>query len=358
MKFIKSFLYTFSVFLISLNNIHSQNGIELKREIEKGMAYDLTMDTAKMPGWVIGCIDHDSSWVFGYGRLSKLTKTPPNGNTLFEIGGVSKAYTSTVAQLMIEKHILNTDSVINLYLTPSQQFPLGNRITILQLMTHTSGLPKLPEAFGMDEKDKNQPYATYTEGMLFDYLKTMDTTDIRIGKYWYSHINHAILEKIIKNKGGYSNLSRFENHLDDSIVTYAQGYNPAQLPVDNWKFDETFHYSVGMKASVNEILDFMKAHMGLRDSNTYTLLKDLQTPLFKTDIDKNTSVGKAWHILKYKKRVIICLQSGSTNGQSAFVAFVPETKTGVVVLANTRLVQAPLGMLVLKILNYNWRRDE
>ena len=355
MKPLISLLY---ILIATFSPLSAQNGIELKKEIEKAMVYDLVIDTAKMTGWVIGCIDHDSTWVFGYGRTSKLTKTKPDGNTIFEIGGVTKAFTSTVAQMMVEQKILHLDSAINLYLKPTQQFPLGNTLTLLQLMTHTSGLPKLPEAFGMDEKDKNQPYASYTEGMLFDYLKSVDTADLRIGKYNYSHINHAIIEKIIANKGGENSLNNIEKRFDDTSSIFIQGYNPAQLPVANWRFNETFKYSVGIKATMNELLDFMKLQLGIKDTFLFKILRGTQEPLFKTDIDKNTSVGKSWHILKYKKKIMICLQSGSTNGQSTFIAFIPETKTGVVVMANTRLVQAPLGMLVLKILNYNWRRDE
>lgn len=347
-----------TIILVSFASISAQNGAELKKEIEKAMIYDLVIDTAKMTGWVIGCIDHDSTWVFGYGRVSKQTKVKPDGNTIFEIGGVSKAFTSTVAQLMIERKILNADSAINKYLQPVQQFPLGNKITLLQLMTHTSGLPKLPEAFGLDERDKDQPYLNYTEKMLFDYLKNVDTSEISIGKYTYSHTNHAIIEKIIANNGGLADLNKIEKRFDDSTFTYAQGYNPAQLPVENWKFGETFRYSVGVQATMNELLDFVKVQLGVKDTFLLNVLRGTQGPLFKTEIDKNTSVSKAWHVLRYKKRFMICLQSGSTNGQSAFVAFVPETKTGVIVLANTRLVQAPLGMLVLKALNYNWHREE
>lgn len=356
MKYLNT-LFTISL-LFLFSDSQAQNGAELKREIEKALVYDLAVDTAKMTGWVIGCIDHDSTWIYSYGRISKLNKTSPNAQTIFEIGGVSKAFTSTVVQMMIERKILHADSLVNKYLKREQQFPLGNKITVLQLMTHTSGLSKLPEGFGLDEGDKNQPYWNYTETMLFDYLKSLDIAELRIGKYNYSHTNHAILEKIIANNGGLTDLKTIENRFDDSSSVFAQGYNPAQQPVENWKFGETFRYSIGVKATMNELLDFVKRQLGLKDSTLLPILRGTQIPLFKTDIDKNTSVAKSWHVLKYKKKYQICLQSGSTNGQSAFVAFVPQTKTGVVILANTRLVQAAMGMIILKALNYNWHREE
>lgn len=352
----KALFFIIYFITLSFSTFYAQDGRELKREIDKALAYEVDIDTAKMTGWVIGCIDNDSTWIWGYGRLSKVNTAHPDNNTVFEIGGITKAFTATIAQLMAEQGLLNFDSTLNTYLKPEQRFLMGNRITLLQLVTHTSGLPKLPDGFGADEKDKDQPYLNYAESYLFEYLKTIDSSDISIGKYTYSHLNHAILEKIIENNGGKSALEQLDKPLKDTALTYIQGYNPAQFPVPNWLFDETFKYSLGMKAHMNMMVDFVKLNLGLKDTVHHHILRGVQEPIFKTNIDTRTSIGKAWHVYQYKKRPRICLQTGSTNGQSVLVAFVPETKTGVIIMANNRLVQAKLGMLILKMLNYNWRR--
>ena len=342
--------------ICSFSRLYAQDGWTLQKEIEKAMTYEVTMDTAKITGWVIGCIDGDSAWTYGYGRLSKTVKTVPDVNTIFEIGGMSKTFTASVIHNLTEKKVLNYQATVNTYLKPGQRFPLGNKITLLQLTTHTSGLPKLPEGFGANEFSQDQPYLTYTEGELFEFLKTADSIDFKIGKYLYSHINHALLETIIKNTGNYAELTQLEHNLDDSTYAHAQGYNPGLRPVPYWRFGETFRFSLGMKSNMNDILDFLKVQMNIKNKTSDKSLSETQKAVFKTDIDKYTSVGKLWHILKVSKFVNVCLQSGATNGQSAFVAFVPETKTAVVILANTRLVQGKLGMMILKMLNYNWKR--
>jgi serine-type D-Ala-D-Ala carboxypeptidase/endopeptidase len=349
-------LYAFLFIILYYSNSYAQNGMVLQSEIEKAMTYEVDMDTSKTTGWVIGCLDHDSAWVYGYGRISKTKDARPDGNTVFEIGGTSKIFTGAIIHKLVEKQVFHYDSTINTYLKPAQRFSLGNKLTVLQLMTHTSGLPKLPEDFGASEFNQEQPYVTYTEGELFESLKQMDTSNFKIGKYQYSHINHALLEIIIKNKGQYADLAKFEKRMDDTTFTHAQGYNPGQRPVANWAFGETFHFSLGMKSTMNELLDFMKTQMSIKDSLSYKSIGETQKPLFKTDVDKMTSVGKIWHVMKVKKDVYVCLQSGSTNGQSAFVACMPQTKTAVVVLANTRLVQGKLGMIILRMLNFNWKR--
>jgi serine-type D-Ala-D-Ala carboxypeptidase/endopeptidase len=348
--------FIFFLLLFTYTRIEAQNGDILQREIEKAMTYEVNMDTSKTTGWVIGCIDNDSTWIYGYGRISKTSTIKPDGNTIFEIGGASKIFTATAIHQLTEKNIVHYDSVVNTYLKPAQRFPLGNKITLLQLMTHTSGLQKLPEGFGMNEFDQDQPYLTYTEGELFKFLQSMDTADLKIGKYLYSHLNHSLLEIIIKNKGEYALLTQFEHSLNDTTCTHAQGYNPGQRPVPNWRFGETFHYSLGMHTNMVDILNFLKTHLSIKDSVHTQSFSTTQKSIFKTEIDKYTTIGKIWHILKVSKQVEVCLQSGATNGQSAFIALVPNTKTAVVILANSRLVQGRLGMLILKILNYNWKR--
>ena len=59
-----------------------------------------------------------------------------------------------------------------------------------------------------------------------------------------------------------------------------------------------------------------------------------------------------------KKEPFICLSSGATSGHSAVIVFVPQTKTGVIILANSRAIQGELAMAILKMLNNNWKRKE
>jgi CubicO group peptidase (beta-lactamase class C family) len=330
----------------------AQDRHNLHQEIEKALNYEVDIDTSKVPGWVIGCIDGDSTWIFGFGRVSKDSNKKPDGNTAFEIGGVTKAYFSTFLYHLVKQGKLQDDAPINKYLRDDQQFAAGDKITLLQLMTHTSGLRKLPDSYGIEERDAEQPYAEYTEEDFFDFLKSIEPTELKTGKYLYSHLNHAVLEKIWDNVKGDYITSVFEQP-----VTYAQGYNLASKPVPMWQFNETFRLSLGLTSNTNKLLSFVKKNLGLENPGDYEFYRDTQKPYFQSNLDKNIYVARAWHVMKDKRFADICIQTGSTGGHSAFVAFVPETKTGVVVLANSKAIQSRLGMIVLQILNYNWKRE-
>jgi serine-type D-Ala-D-Ala carboxypeptidase/endopeptidase len=331
-----------SLLLFVSSNLFAQNGVALKHVIDQLLRRDNRVDSAKVTGFVIGCLDGDSSWIFPFGRLSKTTNDAPNGDTYFEIGGVSQVFIANRIYELVEKKQLDYAAPVNLYLPTSLQFPMGNRMTLLQLATHTSGLPKLPDDIGTFESDKEQPFEAYTEGVLFDYLKNFDTTLLTANKYRYAPLNYAILEKVLEKKG----LLNFQKDTASNKI-YAQGYNLAQKPVELGRFNETFRWTLGRQANVKQLLNFIREQLEI---------KELHVALYPTNIGKFTSIGKAWHVIKENKRINICVATGTTTGQSAFVAFVPETRTGVVVLTNSRLVAGKLGLAVLRVLNENWKR--
>lgn len=328
---------------ISTISLSAQNGAVLKHVIEKLLSRrENHVDSAKVTGFVIGCFDGDSTWIFPYGHLSKTTNQAPDGDTYFEIGGVSHVFLANRLYELVKTKQVDYAAPVNQYLPPSLQFPMGNRLTLLQLATHTSGLPKLPEDMGLFESDKEQPFEAYTEGSLFEYLRAFDTTLLTTNTYRYAHLNYVILEKMMEKKGW---LKAEKDTFSNKI--YAQGYNMAQKPVELGRFNETFHWTLGRQANVKQLLKFVQQQMDI---------KELQEPLVPTNIGKFTSMGKAWHVVRENKNTTICLASGTTAGHSAFVAFVPKTKTGVVILTNSRLVAGKLGLAVLRILNENWKR--
>ena len=330
--------------MLFFTHLSAQNGAALKHVIDQLMRRENHVDTAKVTGFVIGCLDGDSTWIFPFGRLSKTTNGAPDGDTYFEIGGVSSVFIANrVHELSLTKQ-LDYNAPVNRYLPPPFQFPLGNRLTLLQLATHTSGLPKLPTDIGTFETDKEQPFEAYTEGVLFDFLKNFDTTFLTPNIYRYAPLNYAILEKVLEK----NNWLNVEKDVFPSKIR-AQGYNIAQKPVERMRFYETFKETLGREMTVKQLLIFVRQQLEI---------EDLHTPLFPTNIGKFTSVGKAWHVIQETKNMRVCVASGTTSGHSAFVAFVPKTRTAVVILTNSRLIAGKLGLAVLQVLNENWKRKK
>ncbi len=345
--------------------IKAQDSLHLQRAVLSILNQGVHWDTAKVPGIVVGVIDHDSTWVLGFGRVSKESDVKPDAETVFELGGASKIITAYLINAAIESGFFNLDSVVNSYLPDDQKTPFGAKTTILQLLTHTSGLPKIPEGLGSDGTDGAQPYENYTYEDFYAYLKNISAAPAP--KYLYSHLGYVLLgslwetnkEKLSAYLPGNTGKERFKAAWE-KIAPFlktkdwqpCQGYDPLGNPAECWKISTPFLYSLGMKGTINQWLDFLK-YFNLSSDISYI---SLEKPLFPTNVDKNTWVSKAWHVVKEKNNNLICIQSGLSAGHSAFVAFNRSTKTGVVVLANGKTNMNRFGYLLLESLNNGWRR--
>ena len=349
----KSVLLIFFLFGLQ-SSIYAQNGAFLKRQIERAISYENRYDSTKSTGLIIGCIDHDSTWFFPFGHISKTNNTPPTAATFFEIGSLTQTFTAANIHFLVRQGILSYDSAVNTYLKPEQRFPSGNKITLLNLVTHTSGLPKVPDDWGSISTDKDQPYVNYTEGGFFDFLKSHDSTDSKQGQFLFSNLNFVLAGCILENKN--KDELWWQPFADKSSVTFAQGYNLAGQAVAPWEVAEIFQPAVGGCTNLNQLLGFVQWQLNIDSLDKNKLLLETQQIIYPTKMNKNTFIGKGWQIYKERKSFPMCLASGATGGHSVAVIFMPQTKTGVVVFSNGREIKGALAMAILKVLNNNWKR--
>jgi serine-type D-Ala-D-Ala carboxypeptidase/endopeptidase len=347
-----AFLFSFLIGLFS--NSYAQNGVFLQKQIDRALAYENRYDSTKTTGLIIGCIDHDSSWVFPFGRVAKGSNQKPDAATFFEIGSLTQTFTATNLHFLVRQGILSYDSTVNTYLKPEQRFPAGNKITLLNLITHTSGLPKLPDDWGALEQTKDHPFANYTEGAFFDFLKRLDTTDCKQGKYLFSNLNYVLAGRILENKNAAE--LWWQPFVDKASVAFAEGYNLASQAVPIWEVADVFEPAVGGCSNLNQLLGFVQWQLNVDSLDQKQLLEETQKAIFPTKINKNTFIGKGWHVFKERKSFPICIASGASGGHSVAIAFMPQTKTGVIILSNSREIQGVLAIAILKVLNNNWKR--
>ena len=110
-----------------------------------------------------------------------------------------------------------------------------------------------------------------------------------------------------------------------------------------------------MKSSVSDLLKFVHVQMGDTNPAYATLFENMHNPLYETAVAKGNYIGKSWHVIKKKNHNVV-LHAGSTSGHQAFVGFVKETNTGVVILSNSENSTNSLGYLILRYLNQNWKK--
>ena len=110
--------------------------------------------------------------IVAHGSMGITDPRPVNGDTLYEIGSITKVFTSLLLADMVERGEVALDDPVAKYLPASVTMPerAGRQITLLDLSTHRSGLPRMPSNF--NPKDPARPYVDYPVDRLYEFLSS------------------------------------------------------------------------------------------------------------------------------------------------------------------------------------------
>jgi CubicO group peptidase (beta-lactamase class C family) len=305
------------------------------------------IDVAKKGvGIVVGLVDDKGVRVISYGKPSKTSDQTVNGDSVFEIGSVTKVFTATLLADMVERGEVSLNDPISKYLPKTVKTPArnGKEITLLDLSTQTSGLPRLPDNF--TPKDVQNPYADYSVEQMYAFLSGYTLTRDIGSKYEYSNLGVGLLGHILALRAGkdYETLVRTRifqplKMTSSSIkltpemqAHLAVGHNPALLPVPGWDLP-TLAGAGAIRSTVNDMLKFVAANLGLNKSPLLAAMQMAHQSRHDTGTP-DLEIGLNWHILK-KFDTLIVWHNGGTGGYHSFIGFDPKVRKGVVVLSNS-----------------------
>jgi len=319
-------------------------------------------------GLVIGIVDEHGSRVVGWGKMDNGTGQEVNGDTLFEIGSITKSFTGLLLQDMVERGEMKLDDPVAKYLPGSVRMPTrnGKQITLLHLATHSSGLPLL--AYNMDPKRADNPYADYTVEKLYAFLSGYKLSYSPGTKYEYSEVGMELLGHVIALKAGTNYEALVVDRIcrplkmDRTRVTLtpelksrlATGHDELGYAVPGLSF-QTLVGGSGLHSTANDLLKYLSANLGLTPSSLTPLMEKTHLVRFKS-MRQNVRLGLAWAVAHFPQGTEFVMHGGGTPGYTTFVAFDPIQRRGVVVLSSSddHLDVAYLGLFLLKS---RWPRD-
>ncbi len=341
------------------NTLNSQNE-SLRKEVDKIIKYDADFDYVNHPGFIIAIIDNDSTWILPYYNDSL------HQENIFEIGGVSKVFTSLYALKLIDEQKLKLSDTINNLLPNEFRNEALNDFTIQDLLTHRIPFPKRPDDLAKKETELHNPYLNYSKKDLLNFYRDFNSphkSRFEPNILHYSHVNHSLLEIIIEqiedrpfdqiiNEFLVNNLGLRHSNFSTSGEHIVQGYGLGDQEIDPLSFS-SFNASEGMKSTLEDLISFVLQNLDRAPSE---LIKKSQEKIEKAKVSKQLSFSPAWYILKYRRSPYIYTHSGATEGHKAYVHFCPDTGTGVVILSQSVKGTGELGLLILRMINYNWKR--
>jgi CubicO group peptidase (beta-lactamase class C family) len=300
---------------------------------------------------VFGVVDGDKSEVMAFGKLGD--GKAPDGDTLYEIGSVTKTFTATLlAQAVLSGRVTLGTPVAQLL--PDFKIPSrgGKEITLGELATQHSGLPRMPSNFL--PKDPANPYADYDAAKLKTFLAEYELRRDPGAAYEYSNLGFGLLgyalaqlnhttyramtdEEIIKPLGMTMSGTAFTEAMRAHL---APGHLYTGEAAKNWDLD-ALASAGAIRSTANDMQRYLKANMGIDGSPLAAAMKLAQQP--RRNIGKINRIGLAW--MTTNKGIV--WKDGQTGGYRSFLGFTADGRRGVVILANTAVDANDLGFAAL-----------
>lgn len=301
----------------------------------------------------IAIIENGKTNYYGVIKVNDILRPINNQSKIFEIGSLTKVFTSTVLAKLVTQEVISLDEDINSF----YPFTFNNdiKINFKSLANHTSGLPRLPDNF--DLKKVINPYKDYGKDQLDEYLKSKLKLDNELAqKYSYSNLGVGILGYTLglSQKTSFQNLvqkfifdqynmkNSFANN-KSSDNNFIKGINANGETAPNWDFDVLFGGG-GILSTTEDLAKFANAQFDVKNKEVELTRK----PTFV--INEKMKIGLGWHILNFKNGNEIYWHNGGTGGYSSSMSVDVKHEKSVIILANVAGINDEIDALNFELM--------
>jgi CubicO group peptidase (beta-lactamase class C family) len=267
----------------------------------------------------------------------------PDGDTLFEIGSITKVFTALLLADMALEGSVALDEPLRELLAGVRVPSRGGEICLEHLATHTSGLPRLPP--GMLPRalfDTSNPYAQLDEDRV---LAALERTRLRRApgkRVRYSNLGPGLLGIALARRAGigYEELLRSrvleplglaDTGIDVPPERLARGHSHRGRPVSWWDFPGLAGAGA-LRSSANDLLRLLSACLDPPDSRLGRALALAMKP--RARAGRRLQIGLGWFQLRRGGETLVW-HDGGTGGFRSIAGFVPTRRTAVVALTNS-----------------------
>ncbi len=311
------------------------------------------VDSHRNAGIVVGIIDAAGGrHVFHYGSAGD-GALPLGRNTVFEIGSATKTFTVALLAQMVAHGDVALDDPVTKYLPANVTLsPKGRPITLLDLATQSSGLPRLP--LNIRPANPDDPYVDYGATQLYAFLSGFTPPRAPGEQYEYSNLGVGLLGFVLGRRDGdgfeqavehriLQPLGMTDTHITRTADTqrrFATGHNRDGDVVPPWHFD-ALAGAGALSSTLDDMMTFLAANMDSASTPLGAVLSGTHASRRPTTI-ANTTIGLAWHILHAHDTDIVW-HNGETAGFHSFIGFDQARHVGVVILTNSATSIDDLG---------------
>jgi D-alanyl-D-alanine-carboxypeptidase/D-alanyl-D-alanine-endopeptidase len=297
-------------------------------------------------GLVAIVLDGDKRIDAAYGRSDSTDNRALDADTVFEIGSITKAFTALLLADMIARGEVAASDPVAKYLPGDVRVPYYEEtpITLKDLATYTSGLPRMPANF--TPKNLANPYVDYSVAQLYDFVSN-HKLGFRPGTHYeYANLGFGLLGHALALRAGMSYedlvVSRICAPLgmESTRITLspsmqarlARGHDATLEPVPNWDIP-TLAGAGALRSTANDLLKFLEMCLGNRPSPLAPAMAMTLGERFPTG-RKRIDVALGWFVsTSYRDEII--WKDGGTGGYASFIGYSTKSRRAGILLSNT-----------------------
>ncbi len=297
-------------------------------------------------GFVLAEVDGDHVTYAAAGHPSPREGLPPE-HLIFEIGSITKVFTSLLLAEAVNEGKAKLTDPIGKFLPPDVTLKPGTAaITLEQLATHTSGLPALPTNF--HPANQNDPYADYTVGQLYDFLREYQPEQPAPQPASYSNVGVGLLGHLLERIYGqpYAELvaARITGPLGlkDTVIDLSPAQADRLAPPHSGSFAmnlwriPTLAGAGALRSTAADLARFAQALLQPKDPALAAAWELARQP--------RAAYGAKGHIglnilIAERNGVTVYNHSGGTGGSRSYLELVPELHRATVLLLNNDTVE-------------------
>jgi CubicO group peptidase (beta-lactamase class C family) len=308
-------------------------------------------------GISVGILYQKNSYFYNYGERKKGSSQLPDQHTRYDIGSITKTFTSTLLAIAVEQKKVTLETSISKFLPDSVAAnPDLKKITFKDLANHTSGLPREGDNFERTITDANQPFDNYGTKEMFFFLKHYKLTRQPGTTYEYSNLAVGLLGVLLEKMYNQSYPELIRQYITaplqmneticavdtQKIKNIAEGYGEVFEPVPFIKIVALQSAGI-IKSSASDLITYTKAQLFASNPTLNAAIKLTHQLTYNNG---TYVVGLNWHYLPNDQNILY--HSGATIGYRSFIFVDLSKQLAIVILTNNACASDAMGIKLIR----------
>jgi CubicO group peptidase (beta-lactamase class C family) len=310
-------------------------------------------------GLAVGVMRADGSTAMAFAGDAGPGARPLSARSGFEIGSITKVFTALLLAEMVRTGEVRYEDPVSRYLPDSVRVPArnGRQITLLDLATHRSGLPAMPD--NIHPADRSNYLADYSVGQMYEFLSSVQLlsepgSNYRYSNYGFGLLGHALARAANKPYGQLvrervlAPLGLRDTDIQlpgDRDRLMARGHNRGGAVVPYWDLP-TLSGAGELETDLHDMMRFLAANLRPPRDGVERSVHEAQRSrgavADSEDVRQIDETGMAWQ-MRTAGGTRILWKDGGTAGFQTFIGFDPVRRVGAVVLSNTNIEVDDIG---------------